>query len=108
MSKPIPTRYRTLNWSAYNVSLRKHGSLTVWFDPSTSRHATPSGKRGAQLVYSNAAIQACLTVKVLFGLPRRQTTGFVASLLKSAGPDWSVSDYSTLCRRQRTLAIQLP
>ena len=41
-----------------------------------------SGKRGAQPVYSNDAIQACLTVKVLFGLPLRQMPGFVASLLE--------------------------
>jgi IS5 family transposase len=49
-----------------------------------------------------------LTVKVLFGLPLRQTTGFVASLLKLAGLDWPVPDYSTLCRRQKTLAVKLP
>jgi len=108
MSKPAPTRYRTLNWSSYNAALRERGSLTVWFDPSTPWHAAPSGKRGAQPVYSNAAIQACLTVKVLFGLPLRQTTGFVESLLKLAGLDWSVPDYSTLCRRQKMLAVQLP
>lgn len=108
MSKPSPTRYRTLNWSSYNASLRKRGSLTVWFDPSTPWQALPSGKRGAQAVYSDAAIQACLTVKILFGLPLRQTTGFVASLLKLAGLDWPVPDYSTLCRRQKTLVVQLP
>ena len=45
---------------------------------------------------------------MLFGLPLRQTTGFVASLLKLAGLDWPVPDFSTLCRRQRTLAVQLP
>jgi hypothetical protein len=94
MSKPVPTRYRTLNWSSYNAALRRRGSLTVWFDPSTPWHAAPSGKRGAQPVYSDAAIQACLTVKVLFGLPLRQTTGFVASLLKRAGLDWPVPDFS--------------
>ena len=108
MSKPAPTRYRTLNWSASNAALRERGSLTVWFDPSTSWHAAPSGRRGGQPVYSDAAIQACLTVKVLFGLPLRQTTGFVASLPKLAGLDWPVPDYSTLCRRQKTLAVQLP
>ena len=108
MSKPAPIRYRTLNWSSYNAALRTRGSLTVWFDPSTTWHAVPSGKRGAQPVYSDAAIQACLTVKVLFGLPLRQTTGFVASLLKLVGLDWPVPDYSTLCRRQKTLAVQLP
>lgn len=47
-------------------------------------------------------------MKVLFGLPLRQATGFVASLLKLAGLDWPVPDYSTLCRRQKTLAVQLP
>ena len=108
MSKPAPTRYRTLNWSSYNASLRERGSLTVWFDPSTPWHAAPSGKRGAQPVYGDAAIQACLTVKVLFGLPLRQTTGFVATLLRLAGLDWPVPDFSTLCRRQKTLAVQLP
>lgn len=44
--------------------------------------AVPSGRRGRQLAYSDAAIQACLTIKVLFGLPLRQATGFVASLLE--------------------------
>ena len=108
MSKPAPTRYRTLNWSAYNAALRERGSLTVWFDPGMAWHAAPSGKRGGQAVYSDAAIQACLTIKVLFGLPLRQTTGFVASLLKLAGLDWPAPDHSTLCRRQKTLAVQLP
>ena len=108
MPKSAPTRYRTRNWSAYNAALRERGSLTVWFDPSTPWHATPSGKRGGQLIYSDAAIQACLTIKVLFGLPLRQTTGFVASLLKLAELDWPVPDFSTLCRRQKRLAVQLP
>ena len=32
----------------------------------------------------------------------------VASLLKMAGLDWPVPDYSTLCRRQKTVTIQIP
>jgi hypothetical protein len=100
MSKLARTRYRTLNWSSYKAALRERGSLTVWFDPSTPWHAAPSGKRGRQQTFSDAAIQACLTIKVLFGLPLRQTTGFVTSLLKLAGLAWPVPDYSTPCRRQ--------
>ena len=73
MSKPVPTRYRTLNWSSDNAALRKRGSLTVWFDPDMAWLATPSGKRGRQQTFSDAAIQACLTIKVLFGLPLRQS-----------------------------------
>lgn len=66
---------------------------------------------GAQIrapVFSDAAIQFCLMVKVLFGLPLRQTTGMVASILKMAGLEWPVPDFSTLSRRQRTIAVQIP
>ena len=37
-------------------------------------------------------------LKVLFGMPLRQTTGFVQSLLRLVGLDWAVPDFSTLCR----------
>ncbi len=72
------------------------------------REAAPSGKCGRQQTYSDAAIQACLTIKVLFGMALRQTTGFVASLLKLAGLDWSVPDFSTMRRRQKTLNVVIP
>ena len=45
---------------------------------------------------------------MLFGLPLRQTTGFVQSLLQLIGLDWAVPDFSTLCRRQLTLNVSLP
>ncbi|GAA0300214.1 hypothetical protein GCM10008966_21190 [Rhodovulum strictum] len=45
---------------------------------------------------------------MLFRLPLRQTAGMVASLLRLAGLDWPVPDYSTLCRRQKTLKVQIP
>jgi hypothetical protein len=32
----------------------------------------------------------------------------VARLLKLAGLDWAVPDYTTLCRRQKTLTVQIP
>ena len=41
-------------------------------------------------------------------MPLRQTTGFVQSLLRLVGLDWAVPDFSTLCRRQRTLNVSLP
>jgi hypothetical protein len=50
----------------------------------------------------------CLSIKVLFKLPVRQTAGMVASLLRLAGLDWPVPDYATLCRRQKTLKVQIP
>ena len=108
MSRWIPTKYRTLNWAEYNLSLKQRGSLSIWFDPQMAWEAEASGLRGRQQTYSDAAIQACLTLKVLFSLPLRQTTGFVESLLRLVGLDWAVPDFSTLCRRQRTLTVALP
>jgi hypothetical protein len=58
-----------------------------------------TGKRGRQQQFSDAAIQTCPTKKVLFGMPLRQTTGFVVSLLRLVGLDWTVQDFSILSRR---------
>ena len=108
MSRPTPPTYKTKNWQAYNEALKRRGSLTVWFDPEMIWEAAPTGKRGRQPDYSDAAIQTCLTLKVLFGMALRQTTGFVTSLLGLVGLPWSVPDFSTLSRRQKTLGVTIP
>ena len=108
MSKPTPATYKTTNWPAYNEALKRRGSLTIWFDPEMKWDAAPTGKRGRQQTYSDAAVQTCLTMKVLFGMALRQTTGFAESLLKLVGLDWTVPDFSTLSRRQKPLAVNIP
>ena len=62
----------------------------------------PTGRRGRQQTYSDTAIRTYLSMKVLFGMALRQTTGFVESLLRLVGPDWTLPDFSTLSRRQKT------
>ena len=81
----------------------RRGSLTIRFDPAMAWDATPTGKRGRQPDDSDAAIQTCLTMEVLFGMALRQTTGFVESPLRLIGLDWAVPDFSALSRRQKTL-----
>lgn len=108
MSSWAHTKYKTTNWSTYNDALKQRGSLSIWFDPEMIWIPPPTGKRGRQQQFSDAAIQTCLTLKVLFGMPLRQTTGFVQSLLQLVGLDWAVPDFSTLCRRQKTLNVSLP
>ncbi len=108
MSKPSPARYRTTNWSSFTASLCRRGSLLIWLDKDMTWLAPPDGSPGRPAVFSDAAIQFCLTIKVLFKLPLRQTTGMVASLLQLANLNWAVPDYTTLCRRQKTLAVQIP
>lgn len=68
----------------------------------------PTDKRGRQPVYSDAAVQICLTMKVLFGMALRQTTGFVERRLRWSGLNWVAPDFSTLSRRQKTLAVNIP
>lgn len=61
--------------------------MTIFFDPAMTWEAVPTGKRGRQPDCSDAAIQTYLTMKVLFGMALRQTTGFVESLLHLIGLD---------------------
>jgi len=47
-------------------------------------------------------------IRTLLTRPLRQVTGLVASLIKIAGLEWPVPDYTTLCRRrQMTLMVEL-
>ena len=57
-------------------ALKRSGALTICFDPAMTWEAAPTGKRGRQRDYSDAAIQTCLSMKVLFGM----------ALSRSAGP----------------------
>lgn len=108
MSQPRKSRYRTTNWKQYNAALKARGSLTVWLNKDMCWFATASGKRGRSPKFSDAAIQFCLTLKNLFGLAQRQTTGLVESVLHLCGLAWPVPDFSTLCRRQLDLNVQVP
>jgi hypothetical protein len=88
--------------------MRSGRSLLIWPEKEMAWHAPHEGRPGRPPAFSDAAIQFCLSIKVLFKPPLRQTAGMVASLLRLAGLDWPVPDYSTLCRRQKTLKVQIP
>ncbi len=105
MSKPEPARYRTTNWKSYNDALRRPGSLLIWLDKDMVWLAAKAGRPGRPPVFSDAAIQFCLMVKVLLGLPLRQTTGMVSSILQMAELDWPVPDFFTLSRRQKSISV---
>jgi hypothetical protein len=87
------------NWGNYNTALKARGSLLIWLDKDMCWHRSASGKRGRRPKYSEAAIQFCLTIKGLLNLPLRQTMGVAQSLLKLAGLNWQVPDFSTVSRR---------
>jgi hypothetical protein len=63
---------------------------TDWLAPVSARPGRPQR-------FSDAAIQFCFSLKVLFGIALPPTFGIVASLPKMTGlEDWPVPDYSTL------------
>jgi len=107
MTKPEPARYITTNWKSYNRALKHRGSLLIWLDKDLAWRGARTGGNGRPAVFSDAAIQFCLMMKVLFALPLRQTTGMVESILSMAGLDWPVPDFSTLSRRQKRITVQI-
>lgn len=108
IGKPNPPCYRAANWPMYNRALARRRSMLILRHLETQWYAEAPGKIGRSAVFSDTAIQLCLSVKVLFNLPLSQTVGMVRALRKLAGLDWPVPDYSKLCRRQETLAVQFP
>ncbi len=110
MKKPTTT-YRLSNGNQYTNALRQRGSITFHFaDDVTQGWLNPdkTGKPGASNTYSEPAIAACLSIKIVFALPLRQAQGFVQSVLQLLGLDLPTPDYSTLCRRQKHLSVPLP
>ncbi|WP_435889299.1 IS5 family transposase [Acinetobacter pittii] len=92
--------------SLFRLSLRmSRGNIAIWFDPATQWYAPSKGKQGRNQTYSDAAIQCCLMIKSLFRLSLRMVTGFVQSLIKLCGLNWTAPDYTTLCRRQKHIDI---
>ena len=105
------TVYRLRNWKDYNASLIKRGSLTLWFEEDIQDwwlEREKTGKPGASVTYSEKAIQACLSLRLLLKLPLRQTQGFLASLFRLTQQTLPVPDYTTLSRRQKGLLARLP
>lgn len=110
-SKPPKTKekYRLSNWSEYNKSLKKRGSLTIWFDDQVKHNWVYNGVRkpGGKQLYAEVAIAFCMTIRSLFHLPYRQTEGLVGSLLQLMGVALPVPSYTQFNRRTQDLNIEL-
>ncbi len=103
--KYAKSRYRVLNWAEYEAGLQRRGDLTVWLtnDALDSWRAPASGKPGGQRTYADIAIEAALTIRMVFKLPLRQTEGFLRSLADLLEVDLPIPDHTTLSRRLRKL-----
>jgi DDE family transposase len=105
------TAFRIRNWSGYNASLRKRGSLTIWVSSEAVENWTTdelTGEQGASPTYTDLAIETMATVQAIYGLAGRQTQGFLQSIFELMKLDLTAPDHSTLSRRRRLLEITLP
>src|SRR4051794_12524203 len=107
----IPEQKRKVtNWREYDESLRRRGSVTVWFSDEAvaAWEAERRTSRGGQPAYSDLAILTALTFKVVFRLAYRQTEGLIGSLMRLLGLTLPVPDHTTLSRRAETLEVPRP
>ena len=106
---PAKYSYKIKNWKAYTKSLVERGSISIWLEDAVLRSWRDIDVTkivvGEQL-YPDAVIQCCLVLGIVYHQALRQTTGFVASLLKMLGHGaYQIPDYTTLCRRQSCLSV---
>jgi len=103
--KYAKSQYRVRNWAEYEASLKKRGDLTVWLSDAALHawRAAPSGKPGGQRTYADIAIEAALTIRMVFHLPLRQTEGFLRCLAEMLEIDLPIPDHTTLSRRLKKL-----
>jgi hypothetical protein len=103
------TKYRVTNCSEYDQALVERGNITLWITPLAIKGwtAKPTGRHGAPQKYANLAIEAALTLRLLFQLPLRQAEGFLRSLLELIDLSLEAPDHTTLSRRGRNLNPKL-
>lgn len=80
-------KFKVTNWAVYNESLRRRGDLTVWISDEARClwSAARRLSRGGQPKYSDLAITLCLTLRIVYGLPLRQTQGLMRSVARLIG-----------------------
>ncbi len=103
--KYAKSQYRVRNWPEYEAGLRRRGDVTVWLSDAALNawRAPASGKPGGQRTYADIAIEAALTIRMVFHLPLRQTEGFLRSLAQLLEVELPIPDHTTLSRRLKKL-----
>ncbi len=107
INRQYKTKYRIRNWREYERGLRSRGDVTIWLSEDAIAAWIPpkNGLRGGQRRYSNLAIRTASPLRVVFGLPLRQTEGFLDSLLSLMSRDLKAPDPTTLSRRNQIVVV---
>lgn len=100
------SQYKVRNWSQYNESLKKRGSLSIWISEDAIRKwKSPKDPRfiGAPQQYSDEAILCMMMLKVVYHLPYRQLVGFLASLFIYMKVNLRIPHFTTVATRAKSL-----
>jgi hypothetical protein len=103
------SRYKVRNWSQYNESLKKRGSLSLWVSEDAIRKwRSPKDPNfiGAPKQYSDDAILCMMMLKVVYSIPYRQLVGFVVSIFTLMHVALNVPHFTTVAVRARLLGIK--
>ncbi len=102
------TKYRGRKGREYEAALVRRGDISIWLHPNAIRAGTPRplGVRGRPRQTSELAVDTALTLRLVFGLPWRQTEGLLRSLLLLMRLPLPPPDHTTLSRRARSSAVR--
>ena len=106
-------RYKVMNWSSYNKSLKKRGALSLYFPGGNIRsqfiNENPyvSGVSGRQKTYSPAYIELCYTFYCLLRFGIRQTTGYIEDVWKMMNLDIPVPSFGHLSDSFSAISIDI-
>lgn len=101
--------YRVHNWRHYNKALVQRGDLSFWFSEKIIdnwKNDVGKAHHGNQK-YSDAVIVCGLVLKQIYHLTLRSTQGMMSSILRLMNIGLEVPNYTTFCRRGKTLKVPL-
>jgi hypothetical protein len=111
-AKPKTAVKKKRDWAALDAAHKKRGEMLAVYllDASAGPAdipALPPTKNGRPQKYSDATIEALLTLKVLLRLTLRAIEGLAQGLNQVARSARAVPDFSTLSRREGSLNIDI-
>ncbi|HBR70625.1 TPA: IS5 family transposase [Candidatus Dependentiae bacterium] len=96
-----------MNWSQYNKNLVQRGNIDLWISEDIVEwwYLNKTAGKGRPFTYTDKAIETCLSIAYLFGMPLRMTEGFMNSFFKREKIPLKAPCYTQLSRRASTIKL---
>jgi len=99
---PYNPKYKVINWTEYNKSLKKRGELSFYFPKGDlkalfiNENPCVPGLSGQQTTYSDAYIVLIFTFYRMLNMTMRQTTGYFEDFWRTNNMDIAVPSFGHL------------